>query len=143
MEINSVKVGGDEEDHLPKERESEKRVMPHEDLVVIPFKDGNNERTFKIGSKLGQSHQEQLIKLIREFEDVSAWGPEDMLRIDPSVALHKLYVDPNSSPMKQKKRLSNNDTAIREEVQALLKGQAIRDLKFPVWVTYVVLVKTQ
>ncbi|GAA0143095.1 hypothetical protein LIER_03856 [Lithospermum erythrorhizon] len=63
--------------------------------------------------------------------------------IDPVVALHNLYVDPNSSPMKQKKRLFNDkkNAAIREEVQALLKAQAIRELKFPMWVANVVLVR--
>ncbi|GAA0148198.1 hypothetical protein LIER_07711 [Lithospermum erythrorhizon] len=50
--------------------------------------------------------------------------------IDPAVAIHKLYIDPTFSPIKQKKRLFNDEknTAIREEVQALLKTQAIRHL---------------
>ncbi|GAA0160548.1 hypothetical protein LIER_17082 [Lithospermum erythrorhizon] len=119
MEINSVK--SEEEDNSSKKRESEKRAIPHEEVNVIPFNEGNMERTFIIGSLLGQEHQKQLITLIREFEDVFAWRPEDMPGIDPAVALHKLYVDPGAHPMKQKKRLFNDEknAAIQEELQTL------------------------
>ncbi|GAA0166162.1 hypothetical protein LIER_21383 [Lithospermum erythrorhizon] len=54
MEVNSVKAEVDEVDNSPKERESEKRTMPYEDVVMILFKEGNNEQTFIIGSKLGE-----------------------------------------------------------------------------------------
>ncbi|GAA0185703.1 hypothetical protein LIER_32991 [Lithospermum erythrorhizon] len=122
MEINSVKSEVDE-DNSPKERESEKRALPHEEVIIVPFTQGNRERTFRIGTKLGKYHQHRLIALIREFEDVFAWGPEDM-------------------PAKEK-RLFNDEknTTIREEVQALQKAHAIRELKFPAWVANVVLFK--
>ncbi|GAA0185115.1 hypothetical protein LIER_32403 [Lithospermum erythrorhizon] len=47
--------------------------------------------------------------------------------IDPNIVVHKLYVDPRFQPIKQKKRLFNNKKkkAIREEVQTLLKADAI------------------
>ncbi|GAA0166191.1 hypothetical protein LIER_21405 [Lithospermum erythrorhizon] len=50
---------------------------------------------------------------------------------------------PNARPVKQKKRLFSDEknAAIREEVQALLKAQAIRELQFPEWVANVILVK--
>ncbi|GAA0142183.1 hypothetical protein LIER_03140 [Lithospermum erythrorhizon] len=66
-----------------------------------------------------------------------------MLGIDPTVAVNRLYMDPTFSLIKQKKRLFNDEknTTIREEVQDLLKAQAIRELKFPAWVVNVVLVK--
>ncbi|GAA0161645.1 hypothetical protein LIER_39267 [Lithospermum erythrorhizon] len=63
--------------------------------------------------------------------------------IDPAVAVHKLYVDPTFSPIKQKKRLFNDEknTTIREEAEALLKAKAIRELKFVAWVANVVLLR--
>ncbi|GAA0166382.1 hypothetical protein LIER_21546 [Lithospermum erythrorhizon] len=110
-------------------RESEKKAGPHEEVLAIPFNEEKMERTFRIGSE--------------EFEYMFAWGSEDMPGIDPTVALHKLYVDPDAHPMKQNKRLFNDEKniAIREEVQALLRAQAIRELKFPAWVANVVVVK--
>ncbi|GAA0158320.1 hypothetical protein LIER_38619 [Lithospermum erythrorhizon] len=66
-----------------------------------------------------------------------------MSGIDPAVAMHRLYIDTNFTPVKQEKRLFNDEknAAIREEVQALLKAQAICELKFPTWVANLVLVK--
>ncbi|GAA0172026.1 hypothetical protein LIER_25935 [Lithospermum erythrorhizon] len=63
--------------------------------------------------------------------------------IDLAVAVHRLYTDPTFPSIKQKNRLFNdeNNTTIREEVQALLKAQPIRELKFPAWVANVLLVK--
>ncbi|GAA0154199.1 hypothetical protein LIER_12253 [Lithospermum erythrorhizon] len=63
--------------------------------------------------------------------------------IDPNIAADKLYVDPIFQPIKQKKRLFNDEKhkATREEVRTLLKVNAIRKLKFPNWIANVVLVK--
>ncbi|GAA0154781.1 hypothetical protein LIER_43290 [Lithospermum erythrorhizon] len=63
--------------------------------------------------------------------------------IDAVVTLHRLYINSDFIFVKQKKRLFNDEknTTIREEVQALLKAQAISELKFPVWVANVVPVK--
>ncbi|GAA0155731.1 hypothetical protein LIER_13398 [Lithospermum erythrorhizon] len=101
------------------------------------------EKPFRIGTKLGEEHEQRLIALVREFEDVFVWGPEDMPGIDPAVATNKLYVDPTFSPIKQKRRIfkDKKNIAIREEVQTLLKAQAIRELKFPAWIANVVVVK--
>ncbi|GAA0162449.1 hypothetical protein LIER_18539 [Lithospermum erythrorhizon] len=68
-----------------------------------------------------------------------------MASIDPEIAIHRLYVDSKSLPIKQKKRNFNDEknAVIREEIQALLKDKAIGELKFPNWITNVVLVKKQ
>ncbi|GAA0163733.1 hypothetical protein LIER_19528 [Lithospermum erythrorhizon] len=91
--------------------------MPYEEVIIVPFTPGNKERTFRIGTKLGNDHQRRLITLIREFEDVFAWGPEDMPGIDSAVTIRKLYSNPTFSPIKQKKRFFNDEknTAITEE----------------------------
>ncbi|GAA0161011.1 hypothetical protein LIER_17430 [Lithospermum erythrorhizon] len=131
MEINTVKSEANE-DNSPKERESEKRAMPHEEVLTVPFTQEHKERTFRIGTKLGKDHKQRLIASIRELKDVFSWGPEDMPSIDPAVEVHILYIDPTFPRIKQKKRLFNieRNTTIREEVQDLLKAQAIRELKF-------------
>ncbi|GAA0146343.1 hypothetical protein LIER_06324 [Lithospermum erythrorhizon] len=77
MEINTVKRKADK-DNSPKEMRIEKRVMPHEKVVIVLFKQGDKEIFFRIGTKLGEDHQQLLIALIREFEYVFTWGPVDM-----------------------------------------------------------------
>ncbi|GAA0142447.1 hypothetical protein LIER_03349 [Lithospermum erythrorhizon] len=91
MEVNTVKKDG-EENNSPKERESEKRALPHAEVLIFPFKQENKDKTFRI--------------CIKEFEDVFAWRLEDMPSIDPAVAIHMLYVDPTFSHVKQRKGCS-------------------------------------
>ncbi|GAA0152326.1 hypothetical protein LIER_10837 [Lithospermum erythrorhizon] len=131
MEVNAIR--NDEEDNSLKEKDSGKRGDPHEEVEEISFEQGKGNITFRIGTRLGEEHRRRLIALIREYMDVFAWGPKDMPRIDPNIVVHKLYVDPTFQPIKQKKRLFNDEKnkAIKEEVQTLLKANAICELKFP------------
>ncbi|GAA0165507.1 hypothetical protein LIER_20896 [Lithospermum erythrorhizon] len=125
LDIKIVRKGK-EEDNLPKERESLRRPVPHKEVEEIPFKHATKELTFKIGTRLGHTHQEELISLVREFEDVFAWGPEDMPGVDPKVAMHRLHVDSMFVPIKQRKRTFSDEKnmAIKAEVEALLKARA-------------------
>jgi hypothetical protein len=63
--------------------------------------------------------------------------------IDSSVILHRLNVDPNHQPVKQKKRnfAPERNQAIHEEVEKLLQVGFIREVDYPEWLANVVLVK--
>ncbi|GAA0161183.1 hypothetical protein LIER_17555 [Lithospermum erythrorhizon] len=141
-EVNAIR-NEEEADNSPKERENEKKGEPHEEVELIPFKQGKADRTFRIGTKLREGHKQRLIALVREYADVFAWGNEDMPEIDRKVVVHKLYVDPTFQPITQKKWVFNDEKrkAIREEVQTLLKASAIHELKFRNWIGNVVSVK--
>lgn len=45
-----------------------------------------------------------LVETLRANVDLFAWKPEDMKRIGPEVAIHKLNINPNAKPIKQKRR---------------------------------------
>ncbi|GAA0171158.1 hypothetical protein LIER_41094 [Lithospermum erythrorhizon] len=128
LEVNVVR-NEEEEDNSPKERESANKGEPHEEIEEVPFKQVENDKSFRTGT--------------REYEAFFAWGPKDMHGIDLTIVIHRLYVDPTFSPIKQKKRNFNDEKnlTIRKEVQTLLKPNAIRELKFPNWIANVVLVK--
>ena len=63
--------------------------------------------------------------------------------IDPSVIVHRLNVNPASSPIRQKKRVfaQERDKAIAEEVRKLLEAGFIREVYYPDWLATVVMVK--
>lgn len=42
--------------------------------------------------------------MLRINVDLFAWKPEDMVGIDPEMAVHKLNIKPNAKPVKQKMR---------------------------------------
>ncbi|GAA0174279.1 hypothetical protein LIER_27704 [Lithospermum erythrorhizon] len=142
LEIRTVRKE-EENDNSPKERQNLKRPIPHEEVEEVPFNPANVERTFKVGTKLDGTYKEALVSLIRDFEDVFAWGPEDMPSVDPEIAIHWLHVESMFIPIKRRKRTFSDEKnmAIRSKVEALLKANAIRELQFPEWNTNVVLVK--
>ena len=66
-----------------------------------------------------------------------------MSGIDPSVMVHRLNVNPASSPIRQKKRVfaQERDKAIAEEVRKLLEAGFIQEVYYPDWLANVVMVK--
>ena len=63
--------------------------------------------------------------------------------IDPSVIVHRLNVNPASSPIRQKKQVftPERDKAIAEEVRKLLEASFIQEVYYPDWLANVVMVK--
>ena len=86
---------------------------------------------------------QDLAAFLRMNQDVFAWGHEDMPGIDPSVMVHRLNVNPASSPIRQKKRVfaQEREKAIAEEVRKLLEAGFIREVYYPDWLANVVIVK--
>ncbi|GAA0168124.1 hypothetical protein LIER_40500 [Lithospermum erythrorhizon] len=72
LKLKFLTVGGIGE---IRERENLKRPVPHAEIVKVPFDKEEPEKTFRIGIML-------------EYKDIFAWGPEDMLGIDTSVAFN-------------------------------------------------------
>lgn len=61
--------------------------------------------------------------LLEQPGHMVAWKPEDMKRIGPEVAVHKLNINPNAKPIKQKRRHfeEQKSVIIEKEVEILLK----------------------
>ncbi|KAL0416592.1 UNVERIFIED_CONTAM: Transposon Ty3-G Gag-Pol polyprotein [Sesamum latifolium] len=91
---------------------------------------------------MGQKIEEELVHFLRTNSDVFAWSVHDLTRIDPRVMMHKLNVDPNSRPVRQKKRTfgQERNEIIKEEVEKLLTAGYIRPVQYPEWLANVVLV---
>lgn len=65
-----------------------------------------------------------------------------MTGIDADVMCHKLHIDKNFKPIKQKPRkvAPEKERAVEEEVHKLLKVGAIREAQFPEWISILVAV---
>ncbi|KAL5560631.1 hypothetical protein UlMin_036842 [Ulmus minor] len=102
-----------------------------------------NENGSIIKSKSIVTAGEDLITFLREHRDVFAWSHKDMPGIDPGVIVHRLNIDPNFKPVKQKQRTFNAERymAINTEVDKLLKAKFIQEANYPNWRANVVLVK--
>ncbi|KAL5546086.1 hypothetical protein UlMin_005773 [Ulmus minor] len=127
----------------PREPVAEQHGEPVEELTEVPLFDDEPEKTCKIGSALTGKFKEDLVTFLREHRDVFAWSHEDMHGIDPDVIVHRLNIDPNFKPIKQKRRTFNAERymAINTEVDKLLKAGFIEEANYPNWIANVVLVK--
>ena len=63
--------------------------------------------------------------------------------INPSVMSHRLNVDPNRKPVRQKRRAMDIERyqALKEDVYKLLSNEFIKESFYPSWLAYPVLVK--
>ena len=116
---------------------------PVEELEEVTLDESRPGRTTRMGTLASQPIRQALAVFLKMNQDVFVWNHEDMLGIDPSVVVHRLNVNPASSPIRQKKRVfaQERDKAIVEEVRKLLEADFIREVYYPDWLANVVMVK--
>ena len=74
-----------------------------EELEEVTLDELRLERTTRMGMLASQPIRQTLTAFLKMNQDVFAWSHEDMPGIDPSVIIHRLNVNPTSSPIRQKK----------------------------------------
>ena len=118
------------------------RPEPSEEMEPLQL-DDHPEHLAYVGFKLAEDLRSLLIHFLKQNKDVFAWKQEDMGGIDPAIITHRLNVSPSFKPVKQKRRsfAPERQKAINEEVGKLLQEGAIREVEYPEWLAYVVLVK--
>ena len=80
-------------------------AKPVEELKEVVLNESRPRRMTRMGTLASPMIRQDLAGFLRMNQDVFAWSHEDMPRIDPSVIVHKLNVNPTSSPIRQKKRV--------------------------------------
>ena len=85
-----------------------------------------------MGTLASQPIRQALAAFLKMNQDVFAWSHEDMPGIDPSIIVHRLNVNPASSPIRQKKRVfaQERDKAIAKEVRKLLEASFIQEVYY-------------
>ncbi|XP_042423659.1 uncharacterized protein LOC122011339 [Zingiber officinale] len=101
------------------------------------------ETLTRIASDLPPSLKEELVQCLIRNQNVFAWSTEELPRVKPEVAEHKLHLLPDSRPVKHKKRnfSADQNKIIRAEVDQLKKAGHVQEVQFPSWLSNVVLVK--
>ena len=116
---------------------------PVEELEEIILDESRPGRMTRMGTLASPMIRQDLAGFLRMNQDVFAWSHEDMPGINPSVIVHRLNVNPASSPIRQKKRVfaQERDKAVAEEVRKLLEASFIREVYYLDWLANVVMVK--
>ena len=76
-----------------------------EELEEITIDESRPKRMTRMGTLASLLIRQALAAFLRMNQDVFAWSHEDMPGIDLSVIVHRLNVNPTSSPIRQKKRV--------------------------------------
>ena len=107
-------------------------VSPMEELVQVIMDPHEPDRTVSIGSLLESDLRDDLARFLQQNQDIFAWDHQDMPGIDPRVMSHRLNVDPNFRPVKQKRRgmAPERQEAVLEEIGKLLKAESIREVHY-------------
>ena len=67
-----------------------------EDLEEVTLDESRPERTTRMGTLASPTVRQDLANFLKRNQDIFAWSHEDMPGIDPSVIVHRLYVNPDS-----------------------------------------------
>ena len=78
---------------------------PIEELEEVILDESRPERTTRMGTLANPMVRQDLASFLRMNQDVFAWSHEDMPGIDPSIIVHRININPDSSPVRQKKRV--------------------------------------
>ena len=83
---------------------------------------GEFNKTIRIGSQMTPKMEMMTIDFLRKNSDMFAWSPSDFKGIYPEVIVHRLNIDPQIKPIKQKKRVFGveRNRIIEEDVNKLL-----------------------
>ena len=95
-----------------------------------------------MGASLTPNLRRKLTDCLRRNADVFAWNQQDLVGVDPETAEHRLNVDPSHKVIKQKRRPfgPEKNLVIQEEIQKLLKAGHIEEIRYPEWISNVVMV---
>ena len=66
-------------------------------------------KRFKLGKSLGQETRDQIAEVIPQHLDAFAWSASNMLDIDPDFLCHRLTMDPQVRPVRQRRRKFNDE----------------------------------
>jgi hypothetical protein len=100
------------------------------------------DRTMCIRVEMSPEEQAELLQFLDKNSDVFTWSTSDLIGVSREVIEHKLQVNPNVKPKKQKlhKMSEEKIKAVKAEVQWLLGAGFIREVQYPQWLANIVMV---
>ena len=114
---------------------------PHqEETELVDLGIGSGKREVKIGTGITAPIREELIILLKDYQDIFAWSYQDMPGLSSDIVQHRLPLNPECSPVKQKLRRMKPETSlkIKEEVMKQFDASFLAVARFPEWVANIV-----
>lgn len=121
-------------------KNKEEKEIPTTNYINVEVGKG---KELKIGKQLSAEEKHILTEILRRNLDISAWELGQIRGIDRSIVEHKLCTNTAKSPIKQKLRtlsIERKEAAVKE-IEKLLQEGFIREVKYPRWLSNIVMVK--
>ncbi|KAL4580201.1 hypothetical protein LXL04_016385 [Taraxacum kok-saghyz] len=101
------------------------------------------DQKVRIGANLPSYLQQGLETLLKQYVNIFAWIPEDLVGVSREMVEHHLNINPNHSPIVKKKRVmaKERNEIVNKEVEELVQAGILRSIQFPKWIANPVLVK--
>jgi hypothetical protein len=133
------------EQPLPKQEistEFKKAIEAKGDFTRVALDPRVLDKTMCIGAEMSPEEQAKLLQFLNKNSDIFAWSTSDLIGVNREVIEHKLQINPNMKPKKEKlsKMPEEKIEAARAKVQHLLDVGFIRELTYPQWLANVVMV---
>ena len=136
----------DEDVGLPPELEriiaqEDREMRPHqEETELIDLGINSGKKEVKIGTSMTAPVCEELMALLKSYQDIFAWSYQDMSGLSLDIVKHRLPLNPECSPIKQKLRRMKPETSlkIKEEVKKQFGTGFLAVARYPEWIANIV-----
>ena len=121
----------------------ESRVQAADEvLTTVNLGTPEKPKETQIGEFFKEAEWEALVDLLKEYIDVFAWSYQDMPGWDPKIVEHRIPLDPDAKPIKQKLRRIKPEWSlqVKEEIEKLLRVGFIRVIEYQEWLANIVTV---
>jgi hypothetical protein len=123
--------------------EFKKAIEAKSTFTKVPLDPKVPDITVCIGAETNPEEQAKLLLFLDKNNDVFSWSTSDLIGVNREVIEHRLQVNLNTKPKKQKLHNMSNEKAeaTRAEVQCQLDAGFIREVTNPQWLANVVMVR--
>ncbi|WCJ21232.1 Retrovirus-related Pol polyprotein from transposon 412 [Euphorbia peplus] len=120
--------------------EVKERGEPVDAVETVTLEEG---KVVQVSAELQENSKRTVVATLEENKDVFAWTLTDIIGVSRDVMEYTLDIDPDYTPVKQKKRNQGAERQqfIKSEVEKFLDFGRIKEVHYPQWISNVVLVK--
>nr|QVT92263.1 reverse transcriptase [Solanum chacoense] len=111
-----------------------------EETETVNLGDEECVKEVKISVHLTEAQRRDMVHLLWEYIDVFAWSYRDMPGLSTNMVSHKLPINPDFSPVKQKtwKFKPELSLKIKDEITKQIESQVVEVTQYPTWLANVV-----
>ena len=119
----------------------DREVKPHqEETEIVNLGVGEERKEVKVGTSMTTRIQDELVALLRDYQDIFALSYQDIPDLSPDIVQHRLPLNPECSPIKQKlwRMKPEMPLKIKEEVKKKFDADFLAVARYPEWVATIV-----